>query len=952
MNTMTVKKLLLNLIFIPLWLSLTIVGFSQITISGKVIDSATKVALANVNIQEKGTNNIVVSNKSGAYKIVVKSNQSVLLFSYVGKRNIEMSASANNFEKIILSDDAYFFIPEIVVTGTFNPSIRLNSSISLTTANREQIELRVPVRGVGDFLKTVPGFQINSEYGEIYNNYSVRGLLKYISFKEDGLPVLEVPDDFGNPADGLVRIDETVRKVEALRGGSTALFTSNNPGAIINFISKTGDSLKQYGSTKFTYGTQQLYRIDMNTGGPLAKNWQYNMGGFYRYDVGVKPTGSTAFPNNNGGQLKLNITRYFNNKKGYFRFYGKYLNDRNLVFSGVPIKNVIDKTPQQITNGPDLSSGSLYGSNDRYVTLRNPYQSNPNVLMTKDMADGIFNRYLSGGVELNKDFNGGWDLSVRSKYFIANNISNQIAGSTSPYPDSLPLSFNDALRPLVGFKSSPSTPLFSYPPIQVQLRDVASGNKYINNSTLNGNGLLYATISAFGESVTKDLMSELQLSKKIGTHAITLGAYSSYYTLDYKLTQALIFHDVSTNLRRIAIDTTRPIVFLPIPAFDPIRAVLPLVRPFLTGDGIVKGVGAYVNSTNKNNVFAFFAGDSWQPSNRVNVEYGFRYDFSSYQGKAERPTNTLVNQVGSGIYRNWKYNFSNWGGSLGINLKLNNQSAIYARASRGTHTPTSAQWIASVDNNNLATGNTINGTVEEVFQGEMGFKQTTNKISVFANLFYSTAKNINNLLFVNNGVGVVLQQIPVSTKTIGAEMEMIYTPIQYLQLRGMLTLQDPRWADFAYTNTIYRGGFAADTTYSRNYKNNLIAGVSRATADFVISYTPYQGFGGFANIRYKSKYAINNANVYSIDPGLEVLAGISYSYKRVELAVRATNLLNTQRIQNAAQRIEEQIVGVDKKTRTFQQISPTTGRVEIASPYVNATGALPRSILFSIGYRF
>jgi hypothetical protein len=62
----------------------------------------------------------------------------------------------------------------------------------------------------------------------------------------------------------------------------------------------------------------------MNTNGPLGDDWRFNVGGFYRYDHGVRDPG---FPGISGGQVKASITRLLPN--GYFRLTGKYINDRN-----------------------------------------------------------------------------------------------------------------------------------------------------------------------------------------------------------------------------------------------------------------------------------------------------------------------------------------------------------------------------------------------------------------------------------------------------------------------------------------------------------------------------------------------------------------------------------------------------------------------------------------------
>ena len=62
---------------------------------------------------------------------------------------------------------------------------------------------------------------------------------KFMQIQEDGLPVTEFGDiAFGN-TDIFIRFDESVERIESIRGGSASTFASNAPGGIINFISKS-----------------------------------------------------------------------------------------------------------------------------------------------------------------------------------------------------------------------------------------------------------------------------------------------------------------------------------------------------------------------------------------------------------------------------------------------------------------------------------------------------------------------------------------------------------------------------------------------------------------------------------------------------------------------------------------------------------------------------------------
>ena len=79
---------------------------------------------------------------------------------------------------------------------------------------------------------------------------------------------------------------EDIIELEVVRGGASALFGSNTPGAIVNYINKTGGD-HFAGTMRATAGTEALGRYDLNIGGPLGNDWHFNAGGFYRYGVQV-----------------------------------------------------------------------------------------------------------------------------------------------------------------------------------------------------------------------------------------------------------------------------------------------------------------------------------------------------------------------------------------------------------------------------------------------------------------------------------------------------------------------------------------------------------------------------------------------------------------------------------------------------------------------------------------
>src|ERR671910_612145 len=207
-------------------------------------------------------------------------------------------------------------LQEMVVTGTQSPRQNLAASVAVTTLSAQEVEQAAP-RSTTEMLRYVPGFtRVESSGGEVNQNISMRGILgvEYVAFLEDGLPVFPTMHTFFMNADNLFRFDTNIERLEVVRGGSSPLFGSNTPGAIVNFINKTGAEV--FGGTmRATGATQGLARYDLNMNGPVGNDWGFKVGGFSRYDRGGRPPG---YPGIRGGPLGGNTPRLFD--RGHLRF--------------------------------------------------------------------------------------------------------------------------------------------------------------------------------------------------------------------------------------------------------------------------------------------------------------------------------------------------------------------------------------------------------------------------------------------------------------------------------------------------------------------------------------------------------------------------------------------------------------------------------------------------------
>lgn len=231
---------------------------------------------------------------------------------------------------------------EIVVTAVTGGASKFRSSVSVSDLSLSELEDIAP-RSTAEIFRNIPGIRSESSGGDNNANIQVRGLpvttggAKFVQLQEDGLPVLSFGDiTFGN-ADNYLRADYNIARVEAIRGGSASTFASNAPGAVINFISRTGAT--EGGNIAVTRGVDfDSTRVDFDYGTPISDTLSVHVGGFYRVGEGARAAGFNA---ENGGQIKFNVTKTFD--QGYFRVYFKHLNDRAIPYLPGPVS--LARTP-------------------------------------------------------------------------------------------------------------------------------------------------------------------------------------------------------------------------------------------------------------------------------------------------------------------------------------------------------------------------------------------------------------------------------------------------------------------------------------------------------------------------------------------------------------------------------------------------------------------------------
>ena len=729
------------------------------SIAGKVTDDK-GVPIAGAQVAIQGTTVGALTSSGGVYLLArVPVGTQTVRARMVGFRpdsaSVTVTADQRASQDFSLQRNP-LQLQTLVVTGTQTPRINLDASVAVTSLTSQDIQRAAP-RSTTEVLRYVPGFtRVESSGGEVNENITMRGILgvEYVMFMEDGMPVFPTMHTFFMNADNLFRQDENIQNMEVVRGGASALFGSNTPGAIINFINKTGGD--QFAGTMRASGaTQGLARYDLNMGGPVGNDWRFNVGGFYRYDHGVRDPG---FPGIRGGQVKANVTRLL--PHGYIRFSAKHIDDRNQFILDLPFTDA--SNPQFVPGFGDYGSMNTNEGNDLRVPtptgdLTLPLDNGLKTLATWFTADASF--------DLTKD----WHLQNTAQVMQDNQEWNAIVPSTAIPADQYATTATG--QGGLGYPAGTTLQLF-----------------YTNLFDATGKPLPFSTpnnlVSPGGEwHVSKPISAvqdQLQLRRSIGPHTISAGAYFANYSQDNHWFFTNILTDVANNPH-----------FLDAVVTPPGGVATPVTK-----NGFRKFLDTYVNGTGQTSVFSGVLGGEIQLMPRLRADLGARIEYDNFVQSSENTSkfdldsNTATpwdnETFGNGSFRHFERNLTDWAGSLGLNFTLTKDLSLYASGARGYKMPALDEFLnaTAVQQVNLFDSRLVQSV-------EGGVKGVVGPLGFTVNGFWTKLKNIvSQGAVVDSATGATTWIIVTSpqNKSWGAELEAVVAPVEGLQVFGNATI--------------------------------------------------------------------------------------------------------------------------------------------------------------------
>jgi outer membrane receptor protein involved in Fe transport len=305
---------------------------------------------------------------------------------------------------------------KVVVTASSGNATIFESSVSVTDVSASTIEDFTP-RSEAEVFQLIPGIRVESTAGSGGNsNITVRGLplaaggAKYVQLQEDGLPVVEFGDiAFGNN-DYWIRYDWTVDNVQAIRGGSASTYASQAPGAVINYISRTGEEAGGRIGVSTGLGYDEK-RYDFNYGSPITDTLRFNVGGFYREGSGPRDIPYKAL---DGYQIKGNITQDIGDGRGFIRINFKRLDDRAPTYTASPFE--VELSGNTITGYKALPGfDALTDTNFSVFNLTFPTITPQRTVKLGDNRDGISVEATTLGLQFEYDIDDRFSIDAKFK---------------------------------------------------------------------------------------------------------------------------------------------------------------------------------------------------------------------------------------------------------------------------------------------------------------------------------------------------------------------------------------------------------------------------------------------------------------------------------------------------------------------------------------------------------
>ena len=747
------KKLLLGLVLL-----ISSYSYSQTTVKGTIVDES-GMAIPGVNIVVSGTDIGTTTDFDGNYELITQlTGEQELKALFMGffsqSKTVNFSGTVTVDFTLVESVES---LEDVVLTATSTFRSQKQSPLSITSFKAKELT-RMNANSQADIVNSIPGVVADGGGGEGATNIFVRGLPSggqndFSPIQFDGLTLA----GYGlssTAGDVYARVDQGVKGVEFVRGGSSILYGAGSTAGIINYISKTGDTNDE-NIINIEVADEGRIKTEFYTGGKLGSdesNTYYALSGWVRKDDGPLDFGLPS----KGYQFRANLKKKFEN--GSFTLYTQFIDDKSQFLLGLPL----DGDSRERITGND--GETVYQLNSSH--LRNTSFLTPTGEYRSPIEEGIHTKgfYAMGVFEYNLENN--WKVKAKIK--------------ASDYVSDFAL--------YLGANGSANTPvtLGDYLDIHGYSNATNVNATYVGGTSLGANDRIIDNLHIDRNRPITDYTGEFSVTKKIEgdkvEHNITLGTYLSYTEGE----------DNNYQFRTLSAWNNEPqMVNLSFTDADDNNVIL-------SENGLTNRIGITSNKFLSQERAAMYFTDE-MILDKWRIDVGFRIENQKARRENGAISSTQVYENGdltsalqnvnyaTGAFTRAEVSTTGFAASLAALYTINDNLNAYANFSKGYFFPL-ARSINVVSNDEIAG----DYEVENIYQVEAGLKYGSEKFSGTLAGYYTTLTDRVAIQRLNYGgsIGTVdgIRTIQ-DTETIGVETSWDWRFVDNLSFNGNFTYQ-------------------------------------------------------------------------------------------------------------------------------------------------------------------